>query len=131
MVVTFIAMKILGQSFNLMTLGGLAAAVGLAIDDKIVVVENIVLHRDQGQGSDRGNGECLEGAHDSTDRIHSDTDRRLSSPDHDHRSNRNLLQRAGDRDDGFVTRITRSCAGLDEQPQHAADSPSENQSDST
>src|SRR5262245_33110757 len=49
-VVTFIAMKLLGQSFNLMTLGGLAAAVGLVIDDKIVVVENIVLHRDAGQG---------------------------------------------------------------------------------
>jgi CzcA family heavy metal efflux pump len=50
MVITFIAMKLLGQSFNLMTLGGLAAAVGLVIDDKIVVVENIVLHRDSGQG---------------------------------------------------------------------------------
>src|SRR5205807_6092796 len=48
--VTFIALKILGQSFNLMTLGGLAAAVGLVIDDAIVVVENIVLHRDAGQG---------------------------------------------------------------------------------
>ena len=48
--VTFIAMKILGQSFNMMTLGGLAAAVGLVIDDKIVVVENIVLHRDGGEG---------------------------------------------------------------------------------
>jgi multidrug efflux pump subunit AcrB len=43
-------MKLLGQSFNLMTLGGLAAAVGLVIDDKIVVVENIVLHRDKGEG---------------------------------------------------------------------------------
>jgi CzcA family heavy metal efflux pump len=50
MVVTFIAMKLLGQSFNLMTMGGLAAAVGLVIDDKIVVVENIVLHRDHGEG---------------------------------------------------------------------------------
>ena len=50
MIVTFIAMKIFGQSFNLMTLGGLAAAVGLVIDDKIVVVENIVLHRDAGEG---------------------------------------------------------------------------------
>jgi CzcA family heavy metal efflux pump len=50
MIITFIVMKILGQSFNLMTLGGLAAAVGLVIDDKIVVVENIVLHRDSGQG---------------------------------------------------------------------------------
>ncbi len=48
--VTFIALKLLGQSFNLMTLGGLAAAVGLVIDDAIVVVENIVIHRDAGQG---------------------------------------------------------------------------------
>ncbi|HEY3619831.1 MAG TPA: efflux RND transporter permease subunit, partial [Candidatus Sulfotelmatobacter sp.] len=48
--VTFIALKIMGQTFNLMTLGGLAAAVGLVIDDAIVVVENIVLHRDAGQG---------------------------------------------------------------------------------
>lgn len=47
--VTFIALKILGQSFNLMTLGGLAAAVGLVIDDAIVVVENIVLHLDAGE----------------------------------------------------------------------------------
>src|SRR5206468_2692219 len=47
---TFVVLKIIGQSFNLMTLGGLAAAVGLVIDDAIVVVENIVLHRDAGQG---------------------------------------------------------------------------------
>lgn len=48
--VTFIVLKLLGQTFNLMTLGGLAAAVGLVIDDAIVVVENIVLHRDAGEG---------------------------------------------------------------------------------
>jgi len=47
--VTFIALKAMGETFDLMTLGGLAAAVGLVIDDAIVVVENIVLHRDAGQ----------------------------------------------------------------------------------
>jgi CzcA family heavy metal efflux pump len=49
LLITFIVLKITGQSFNLMTLGGLAAAVGLVIDDAIVVLENIVLHRDLGQ----------------------------------------------------------------------------------
>jgi CzcA family heavy metal efflux pump len=47
--VTFIGLRAMGESFNLMTLGGLAAAVGLVIDDAIVVVENIVMHRDSGQ----------------------------------------------------------------------------------
>jgi CzcA family heavy metal efflux pump len=47
--VTFVFLKLTNQSFNLMTLGGLAAAVGLVIDDAIVVVENIVLHRDSGE----------------------------------------------------------------------------------
>ena len=49
LLITFIVLKVTGQSFNLMTLGGLAAAVGLVIDDAIVVLENIVLHRDAGQ----------------------------------------------------------------------------------
>ena len=48
--ITFMVLKMLGESFNLMTLGGLAAAVGLVIDDAIVVVENVALHRDAGQG---------------------------------------------------------------------------------
>jgi len=47
--ITLVALRVMGESFNLMTLGGLAAAVGLVIDDAIVVVENIVLHRDSGQ----------------------------------------------------------------------------------
>lgn len=55
--VTFIALRVLGESFNLMTLGGLAAAVGLVIDDAIVVVENIVMHRDRGES--RGNAITL------------------------------------------------------------------------
>ena len=49
LLITFIVLKATNQSFNLMTLGGLAAAVGLVIDDAIVVLENIVLHRDAGQ----------------------------------------------------------------------------------
>ena len=56
--ITMIAMYAMGQSFNLMTLGGLAAAVGLVIDDAIVVVENIVLHRDSGQSR----GEAIRSA---------------------------------------------------------------------
>ncbi|HTV54637.1 MAG TPA: efflux RND transporter permease subunit [Terriglobia bacterium] len=47
--VTFIALKFMGESFNLMSLGGVAAAVGLIIDDAIVVVENVVLHREAGE----------------------------------------------------------------------------------
>lgn len=39
--ITLVAMKLLHMSFNLMTLGGIAAAIGLIIDDAIVVVEAI------------------------------------------------------------------------------------------
>ena len=39
--ITLVAMKLMGLSFNLMTLGGIAAAIGLVIDDAIVVVESI------------------------------------------------------------------------------------------
>ena len=47
---TVLMLWLIGQSFNLMTLGGLAAAIGLVIDDAIVVVENIALHREAGEG---------------------------------------------------------------------------------
>ena len=47
--VTILFLWIVGQSFNLMTLGGLAAAIGLVIDDAIVVVENIAVHREAGE----------------------------------------------------------------------------------
>jgi len=47
--VTIAALWLIGESFNLMTLGGMAAAIGLVIDDAIVVVENIFMHRDAGE----------------------------------------------------------------------------------
>lgn len=47
--ITIVFLSATGEGFNLMTLGGLAAAVGLVIDDAIVVVENIVMHIDSGQ----------------------------------------------------------------------------------
>jgi CzcA family heavy metal efflux pump len=47
--VTFLAMWLAGLSFDLMTLGGVAAAIGLVIDDAIVVVENIYTHMSRGQ----------------------------------------------------------------------------------
>jgi len=49
LLVTFVAMWIVGLSFDLMTLGGVAAAIGLVIDDAIVVVENIYTHMARGE----------------------------------------------------------------------------------
>ncbi len=42
-------MKLFNMSFNLMTLGGLAASIGVVIDDAIVMVENIIVHLSLGQ----------------------------------------------------------------------------------
>ena len=46
--VTLGTMKLTGLSYNIMTLGGVAAAIGLIIDDAIVVVESIFYHFKQG-----------------------------------------------------------------------------------
>src|SRR5438034_2490130 len=47
--ITFLAMWLTRLSFDLMTLGGVAASIGLLIDDAIVVVENIYTHIARGQ----------------------------------------------------------------------------------
>ena len=46
-------LHVLGMSFNIMTLGGMAAAVGLIIDDSIVMVEHII-RRLRGGGDHHG-----------------------------------------------------------------------------
>jgi multidrug efflux pump subunit AcrB len=46
--VALIALFLLGQSLNIMTLGGLALAIGMLVDDATVAIENI--HRNQGLG---------------------------------------------------------------------------------
>ena len=41
---TFILMKYMGMSANLMSLGGLAIAIGMLVDAAVVVVENLITH---------------------------------------------------------------------------------------
>jgi CzcA family heavy metal efflux pump len=42
--ITVFVMKLIGATFNLMSLGGMAIATGLVIDDAVVVTENIARH---------------------------------------------------------------------------------------
>src|SRR5205823_4044077 len=42
--ITFLFLFWSGQTLNLMSLGGLAVAIGLIIDDTVVVIENIARH---------------------------------------------------------------------------------------
>lgn len=50
-IATFAMMKFLGFTINFMTLLGLSLAVGILIDDAIVVVENIYRHLDEGKSA--------------------------------------------------------------------------------
>lgn len=46
--ITFLAMLLLGQTLNLMSLGGMAVSIGLVVDDAIVVVEAIARRLENG-----------------------------------------------------------------------------------
>ncbi len=51
LIAEFLAMKLLGQTINIMTLGGLSAAIGIIADNAIVITENYVKFREQGDPS--------------------------------------------------------------------------------
>lgn len=58
---TFLVLRLTGQTLNLMSLGGMAVAVGLVIDDAIIVVEAIARRLDEGlspeEAARKGTGE--------------------------------------------------------------------------
>jgi len=49
--ITALVLDLVGQSFNIMTLGGMAAAVGLVIDDSLVMIEHLVRRLPRMQGT--------------------------------------------------------------------------------
>lgn len=48
-----ICLKLFGQSINIMTLGGLALAIGILVDEATVTIENIHHHQEKGQPKGR------------------------------------------------------------------------------
>jgi multidrug efflux pump subunit AcrB len=56
---SIIGLSLLGETINIMTLGGLALAVGILVDDATVTIENMERHLEEGQGLHDG---ILKGA---------------------------------------------------------------------
>ena len=52
LVISFVFLHLIGDTLNLMSLGGLAVAIGLIIDDAVVVIENIARHLARGESGD-------------------------------------------------------------------------------
>jgi CzcA family heavy metal efflux pump len=58
--ITFVVMKAAGMTFNMMTLGGLAAGIGLFIDDAIVMIEAIHRAHSRGEGAETSVADALK-----------------------------------------------------------------------
>ncbi len=57
---SIIGLYVVGETLNIMTLGGLALAVGILVDDATVTIENINWHLEQGKGVHES---IMDGAH--------------------------------------------------------------------
>ncbi|MDV2995335.1 MAG: Cobalt-zinc-cadmium resistance protein CzcA [Chroococcidiopsis sp. SAG 2025] len=53
LITVFIVMAFLGRSLNIISLAGLAFAVGMVVDNAIVVIENVFTHMQRGKGAVR------------------------------------------------------------------------------
>jgi multidrug efflux pump subunit AcrB len=60
MITSIIVLSMLGETINIMTLGGLALAVGILVDDATVAIENISHQLEQGKTLEQA---ILDGAH--------------------------------------------------------------------
>ncbi|MFL5330997.1 MAG: efflux RND transporter permease subunit [Gemmataceae bacterium] len=60
--ITFLFMHWVGATLNLMSLGGLAVAIGLIIDDTVVVVENIARHLEAKSSGKALGGDAVDAA---------------------------------------------------------------------
>ena len=110
--VTFVAMWIVGLSFDLMTLGGVAAAIGLVIDDAIVVVENIYTHMVRGESRARGGTQRDQRDLGSDHRLDDHAGRRLPSARAADRRDRRLLPIAGADDERGAADVAVSRADV-------------------
>ncbi len=120
-----LVLKLIGQSYNIMTLGGMAAAIGLIIDDAIVMIEHIE-RRLADETRARPTGHRARGLriHAPARRVVGGDDGHLRPARLPHRGDRRLLQGAVDHH-GRLARALLPCrlvAGAD--PGRAAGQPS-------
>ena len=135
-VATFFLMGQAGISLNIMSLGGIALATGLLVDNGIVVLENISRYRAQGQGLRPGRDSRRQRSRWRRDRLDADHDRGVpaaglrrgrggsvvSRPGADRRVRTGRLaggRHDADSDDGLGARRAGAAAGTRQQPVRA------------
>ncbi len=94
LIITMFVMSLLGQTFNLMTLGAMAIAIGLVIDDAVVITENIARHLALVAGPARRHPPGRPGADLAGDDLHHHHGRGLPAPGTAPGRGRAVLRRA-------------------------------------